>query len=87
MSVNPGFGGQKFIANTYNKIHELKNLILSKNSKAKIEVDGGVDLENVAALVRAGADVLVAGNTIFSSINPSQTISQLKNVKQNTATV
>ncbi|HYV91873.1 MAG TPA: ribulose-phosphate 3-epimerase, partial [Chitinophagales bacterium] len=82
-----GFGGQKFIANTYNKIHELKNLILSKNSKAKIEVDGGVDLENVAALVRAGADVLVAGNTIFSSINPSQTISQLKNVKQNTATV
>ena len=87
MSVNPGFGGQKFIANTYHKIYELKNLILAKNSQAKIEVDGGVDLENAAALVKAGADVLVAGNTVFSSENPSQIISALKNIKQNTATV
>jgi ribulose-phosphate 3-epimerase len=87
MSVNPGFGGQKFITNTYNKIYALKNLILGKNSRAKIEVDGGVDIENAAALVKAGADVLVAGNSVFSSEDPSQAISRLKNVKQNTATV
>ena len=87
MSVNPGFGGQKFISNTYNKIYELKNLILSKNSHAKIEIDGGIDLENAAQLVKVGADVLVAGYTVFSSPNPFQTISAMKNVRQNTAVV
>ena len=78
MSVNPGFGGQKFIENTYTKIDRLKNLIISKNSKAKIEIDGGVDLKNASALIKAGADVLVAGNTVFSSSNPADTISKLK---------
>jgi ribulose-phosphate 3-epimerase len=87
MSVNPGFGGQKFISNTYNKIYELKNLILSKNSHARIEVDGGIDLENAGQLVKAGTDVLVAGHTVFSSTNPLQTISSLKNIRQNTAAV
>jgi len=82
MSVNPGYGGQKFIANTYDKIRECKSLILSKKSKAKIEIDGGVDLENAALLVEAGADVLVAGNTVFSSQNPLETISLLKQAKK-----
>ncbi len=79
MSVNPGFGGQKFIENTYSKILELKYLIAQKNSNALIEIDGGVDLNNYKKLIQTGADVLVAGNTVFSSSNPSQTISQLKN--------
>jgi ribulose-phosphate 3-epimerase len=87
MSVNPGFGGQKFISNTLNKIYELKNLILSKNSIAKIEVDGGVDLDNAPDLLKAGADILVAGNFVFSSPDPLQMISRLKTVNQNTATV
>jgi len=78
MSVNPGFGGQKFIENTYHKISELKELILLKKSSALIEIDGGVDLNNAAKLLKSGADVFVAGNTVFSSGNPSQTISQLK---------
>lgn len=78
MSVNPGFGGQKFIQNTYNKIADLKNLILQKNSSAKIEIDGGVDLNNAGELIRSGADILVAGNTVFSSTNPKDTITQLK---------
>lgn len=78
MSVNPGFGGQKFIENTYHKISELKELITQKKSTALIEIDGGVDLKNAAKLIKAGADVLVAGNTVFSSENPSQTISLLK---------
>lgn len=80
MSVNPGFGGQKFIENTYHKVAELKELILQKNSPAKIEIDGGVTLENAADLVRAGADVLVAGNTVFSSANPVETVTKLKKV-------
>jgi len=79
MSVNPGFGGQKFIANTYNKIRELRELILKKNSAATIEIDGGVDLVNAPLLVREGADILVAGNTIFSSAHPEETIGLLKN--------
>jgi ribulose-phosphate 3-epimerase len=79
MSVNPGFGGQKFIENTYHKISELKELILLKKSSALIEIDGGVDLNNAAKLIKSGADVFVAGNTVFSSQNPSQTISKLKN--------
>jgi ribulose-phosphate 3-epimerase len=79
MSVNPGFGGQKFIPQSIRKVSELKEMILSGGSAALIEVDGGVDLENAPDLVRAGADVLVAGNTIFSSTDPSATIHLLKN--------
>ena len=78
MSVNPGFGGQKFIENTYKKIAETKDLILSNNSTALIEVDGGVNLDNAAKLFEAGADVLVAGNAVFSSENPERTIELLK---------
>ena len=80
MSVNPGFGGQKFIENTYRKIERTKNLIEKSGSKAKIEVDGGVNLDNAPKLIEAGADVLVAGSFVFGSDNPSQTISDLKNV-------
>ena len=78
MSVNPGFGGQKFIKNTYKKIAETKDLILSNNSTALIQVDGGVNLDNAAKLFDAGADVLVAGNAVFSSENPAKTIELLK---------
>ena len=78
MSVNPGFGGQKFIANTILKTEQLRNIIARKNSKTKIEIDGGVDLENAGALTKAGADVLVAGNTVFSSPDPTATIAKLK---------
>ncbi|MBK8352101.1 MAG: ribulose-phosphate 3-epimerase [Saprospirales bacterium] len=79
MSVNPGFGGQQFIENTYDKISRLKELILKKNSKALIEIDGGVSLQNAKKLLDNGADVLVAGNTVFNSANPIETIQQLKN--------
>lgn len=78
MSVNPGFGGQKFIENTYHKVSALKKLIESKKSNALIEIDGGVDLNNYKKLVAAGANVLVAGNTVFGSSNPVKTISELK---------
>ncbi|MDQ0475850.1 ribulose-phosphate 3-epimerase [Chryseobacterium sp. MDT2-18] len=78
MSVNPGFGGQKFIENTYKKIAETKDLILSNNSTALIQIDGGVNLDNAAKLFEAGADVLVAGNAVFSSDNPLATIELLK---------
>jgi ribulose-phosphate 3-epimerase len=78
MSVNPGFGGQKFIENTYSKVSRLKDLILQKGSAAKIEIDGGVNLENAPKLLQAGADILVAGNFVFSSSNPIQTIASLK---------
>ncbi len=78
MSVNPGFGGQKFIENTYEKVRKLKALINQKNSKALIEIDGGVDLNNYRKLIECGANVLVAGNTVFASNNPASTISQLK---------
>jgi ribulose-phosphate 3-epimerase len=78
MSVNPGFGGQKFIENTYRKIERTKNLIEKSGSKAKIEVDGGVNLSNAPKLIQAGADVLVAGSFVFGSENPAQTISDLK---------
>ncbi len=80
MSVNPGFGGQKFIENTYRKISELKQMISERNSSALIEIDGGVDLINYKKLLEAGANVLVAGNTVFSSANPLQTIVELKTV-------
>lgn len=78
MSVNPGFGGQKFIENTYKKIAETKDLIMSNNSTALIEVDGGVNLDNAGKLFDAGADVLVAGNAVFSAENPERTIELLK---------
>jgi len=80
MSVNPGFGGQKFIKNTYQKIERLKELILQKNSKALIEVDGGVDNTNAKKLLDSGADILVAGSYVFNSENPTQTISLLKEI-------
>ena len=78
MSVNPGFGGQKFIENTYKKIAETKDLILSNNSTALIQIDGGVNLDNAAKLFEAGADVLVAGNAVFSADNPAKVIELLK---------
>ncbi|MFM9053115.1 MAG: ribulose-phosphate 3-epimerase, partial [Bacteroidota bacterium] len=81
MSVNPGFGGQKFIENTYRKVEALNNLISKRNSKALIEIDGGVDLNNASSLVKSGADVLVAGNTVFSSKDPLETIRYLKTEK------
>lgn len=77
MSVNPGFGGQKFIENTYKKVSQLKHLIKSHNAQTLIEVDGGVNAANAKALVDAGADVLVAGNFVFSSPSPSETIQKL----------
>lgn len=78
MSVNPGFGGQEFIPQTIDKIRALKHLMHQTGANVLIEVDGGVTLENAAALIHTGADVLVAGNTIFKSANPKHTIDQLK---------
>lgn len=78
MSVNPGFGAQKFIENTYQKVRDLKALIREKKSPALIEIDGGVNLDNARPLMEAGADVLVAGNLVFSSPNPKVVIQQLK---------
>jgi ribulose-phosphate 3-epimerase len=80
MSVNPGFGGQKFIKNTFEKISELKKLIELKKSSAIIEIDGGVTDQNAKELIKAGADVLVAGSFIFKSISPLDTISNLKSI-------
>ena len=80
MSVNPGFGGQSFIENTYQKVDDLKSLINKKNSKALIEIDGGVTSENAKKLVEKGADVLVAGSFVFKSDNPTETISALSNL-------
>jgi len=80
MSVNPGFGGQSFIKNTYSKVEKLKEMILRKNSSAMIQVDGGVTDKNAKKLVEAGADVLVAGSYIFKSPNPDNTIKDLKNL-------
>lgn len=84
MSVNPGFGGQSFIENTYNKVKRTKNLIISSGSQALIEVDGGVGLHNIQQLIDCGADVLVAGNAVFKSENPAGTIAQLKETKKKT---
>ncbi len=78
MSVNPGFGGQKFIENTFHKITALKKLITDKKSTALIEIDGGVDFNNYNKLISCGADVLVAGNTVFGNENPTNAIKQLK---------
>jgi len=78
MSVNPGFGGQQFITQTIQKIIELKSLITQKNTNTLIQIDGGVTLLNAPEILAAGADVLVAGNTVFKSENPTQTIAALK---------
>jgi len=78
MSVNPGFGGQQFIEQTYQKISSLKNRKQSCNSKALIEIDGGVGLDNYKKLFAAGADVLVCGNSVFASENPTETIRKMK---------
>jgi ribulose-phosphate 3-epimerase len=80
MTVNPGFGGQKFISSMLSKIERLKNAIIRHNSKALIEIDGGVTLENAEIIVKAGADILVAGSTVFNSPDPERVILQLKNV-------
>ena len=80
MSVNPGFGGQKFIPYTIEKIKTLRRMIDEKSLPVLIEVDGGVTLDNAASIIAAGADVLVAGNTVFKSNDPMVTISQLKNI-------
>jgi ribulose-phosphate 3-epimerase len=79
MSVNPGFGGQSFIENTYDKVRGLKSLIKSKGAHTKIEIDGGVNSQNAPKLIEAGADILVAGSFVFRSENPIDTISGLKN--------
>jgi ribulose-phosphate 3-epimerase len=78
MSVNPGFGGQSFIPHTLNKIRELRKIIDDNRLDVKIEIDGGVTVENAKEILDAGAHVLVAGNTVFASKDPKQTISQLK---------
>ncbi|WP_145854782.1 ribulose-phosphate 3-epimerase [Pedobacter suwonensis] len=78
MSVNPGFGGQAFIHNTYKKIKDLKTLIQGVNENLIIEVDGGVGLQNIAALVSAGANAFVAGNAIFATDDPTETIAEMK---------
>lgn len=80
MSVNPGFGGQSFIANTYKKVAALKALIEANNAKTKIEIDGGVTDKNAKQLVAAGADILVAGSFVFGSENPTKTIENLREV-------
>lgn len=80
MSVNPGFGGQKFIAGAIDKVKKLKQLISSANAHALIEIDGGVNLETGAKLVEAGADALVAGSFVFNSDSPTDTIEKLKNL-------
>ena len=80
MSVNPGFGGQSFIENTFDKVKELKELIQSSGSDCQIEIDGGVTNENAKKLVQAGANILVAGSYVFKSSNPTDTISKLSNL-------
>jgi ribulose-phosphate 3-epimerase len=78
MSVNPGFGGQKFILRALDKIRRVKNLIVSRGLKTQIEVDGGVTLDNISAVVGAGADIVVAGNAVFATENPEDLIRQIK---------
>jgi ribulose-phosphate 3-epimerase len=81
MSVNPGFGGQKFIPYTLEKIKQLRKMIDEKGLNVHIEIDGGVTVENAPSMIAAGADVLVAGNTVFKSVDPIATIAQLKSLK------
>ncbi len=78
MSVNPGFGGQKFIYNTIPKIRQLKDMIIEKNTNTLIEIDGGVGLQNAEEILKAGANVLVAGSSVFNSPDPAATIAKLK---------
>jgi ribulose-phosphate 3-epimerase len=80
MSVNPGFGGQKFIEQTYSKTAELRELIDKTNSNALIEIDGGVNLETGKKLLKSGADALVAGSFVFGSSDPEKTITELKSL-------
>lgn len=80
MSVNPGFGGQKFIYNTVPKTKRLKQLISVRNAKARIEIDGGVGLHNAEALLQAGADVLVAGSSVFKADDPAEVIARMKDI-------
>jgi ribulose-phosphate 3-epimerase len=87
MSVNPGFGGQKFIEQTYQKCKELRQMIDESGSSCLIEIDGGVNAQTAPLLLAAGAHVLVAGNYVFGSKNPTETISSLKNLQHNTTTV
>ena len=87
MSVNPGFGGQKFIESTYRKVEKTKKLILETGSKALIEIDGGVNAETASLLIKAGADVLVAGNFVFNSKNPIETIKMLKAIENEKLTI
>ncbi len=87
MSVNPGFGGQKFIENTYQKIQKLRAMSKDVNPGLLIEIDGGVGTHNIAALVKAGANVLVAGNAVFAAAEPKAMISDLKNMQIDTLTV
>jgi ribulose-phosphate 3-epimerase len=84
MSVNPGFGAQKFIPNTYRKIRALKAMAAGRNDGLYIEIDGGVNLDNSAELLKAGANVLVAGNFVFTASNPQQVVSQLKQTQGHT---
>ncbi len=84
MSVNPGFGGQKFIYQTLSKVKELRDMRDVINSRALIEIDGGVGLQNAEALLKAGADVLVAGSAVFKTDDPIQTIERLKNIDAHT---
>lgn len=81
MSVNPGFGGQKFITHTLQRITALRKMITEKQLDVHIQIDGGVTLDNASSILRAGADVLVAGNTVFQSSDPAATIAQLKNIQ------
>jgi ribulose-phosphate 3-epimerase len=81
MSVNPGFGGQKFIEHTYEKVKALKKIITDNGATTLIEIDGGVTENNAAKLVAAGADVLVAGTTVFKAADPKQMIATLKDIK------
>jgi ribulose-phosphate 3-epimerase len=87
MSVNPGFGGQKFIGNTYNKIKRLKAMAAELNPNLIIEVDGGVDIGNIVALQDAGADVFVAGSSIFKAVDPTKMISDFKNMPSGIFTI
>jgi len=80
MSVNPGFGGQSFIPHTLEKIRELRKMIDAKKLDVKIEIDGGVTVANAKIIIEAGADVLVAGNTVFRAVNPIDTIKELKSI-------
>lgn len=81
MSVNPGFGGQSFIPQTIEKIKQLRSMCIAKGLHTQIEIDGGVTLDNASEIIAAGADVLVTGNTVFKSNNPSETIAALKKIK------